>query len=65
MGKYPDPQYAIMLRGAWGWAKRFYPPMDKATENDKDADKLKWRPDICKSLYGFQSTTQQITEQIT
>ncbi|MFK2020937.1 P-loop NTPase fold protein [Bacteroides fragilis] len=29
----PDPQYAIMLRGAWGCGKTFfYPPMDKATE---------------------------------
>ena len=34
----------------------------KQLKNDKDADKLKWRP-IYVSLYGL-TTTQQITEQV-
>ncbi len=59
----PDPQYAIMLRGAWGCGKTFFiRQWIKQLKNDKDADKLKWRP-IYVSLYGL-TTTQQITEQI-
>ena len=59
----PDPQYAIMLRGAWGCGKTFFiRQWIKQLKNDKDADKLKWRP-IYVSLYGL-TTTQQITEQV-
>lgn len=48
----PDPQYAIMLRGAWGCGKTFFiRQWIKQLKNDKDADKLKWRP-IYVSLYG-------------
>ncbi len=58
-----DPQYAIMLRGAWGCGKTFFiRQWIKQLKNDKDADKLKWRP-IYVSLYGL-TTTQQITEQV-
>lgn len=38
----PDPQYAIMLRGAWGCGKTFFiRQWIKQLKNDKDADKLK------------------------
>lgn len=59
----PDPQYAIMLRGAWGCGKTFFiRQWMEQLKNNRDADKLKWQP-IYVSLYGL-TTTQQITEQI-
>ena len=59
----PDPQYAIMLRGAWGCGKTFFiRQWMEQLKNNKDADKLKWQP-IYVSLYGLTSTLQ-ITEQI-
>ena len=58
-----DPQYAIMLRGAWGCGKTFFiRQWMEQLKNNRDADKLKWQP-IYVSLYGL-TTTQQITEQI-
>lgn len=59
----PDPQYAIMLRGAWGCGKTFFiRQWMEQLKSNRDADKLKWQP-IYVSLYGL-TTTQQITEQI-
>lgn len=59
----PNPQYAIMLRGAWGCGKTFFiHQWMKQLNNNKDADKLEWQP-IYVSLYGL-TNIQQITEQI-
>ena len=61
--KIPNPQYAIMLRGAWGCGKTFFiHQWMKQLSNNKDADKLEWQP-IYVSLYGL-TNIQQITEQI-
>ena len=41
----PDPQYAIMLRGAWGCGKTFFiRQWMEQLKNNRDADKLKWQP---------------------
>ena len=58
----PNPQYAIMLRGAWGCGKTFFIHQWMKQLNNKDADKLEWQP-IYVSLYGL-TNIQQITEQI-
>lgn len=51
--KIPNPQYAIMLRGAWGCGKTFFiHQWMKQLSNNKDADKLEWQP-IYVSLYGL------------
>lgn len=49
--KIPNPQYAIMLRGAWGCGKTFFiHQWMKQLSNNKDADKLEWQP-IYVNLY--------------
>jgi KAP family P-loop domain. len=58
----PNPQYAIMLRGAWGCGKTFFIHQWMKQLNNKGADKLEWQP-IYVSLYGL-TNIQQITEQI-
>lgn len=58
----PNPQYAIMLRGAWGCGKTFFIHQWMKQLNNKSADKLEWQP-IYVSLYGL-TNIQQITEQI-
>ena len=58
----PNPQYAIMLSGAWGCGKTFFIHQWMKQLNNKDADKLEWQP-IYVSLYGL-TNIQQITEQI-
>lgn len=58
----PNPQYAIMLRGAWGCGKTFFIHQWMKQLNNKDADKLEWQP-IYVSLYSL-TNIQQITEQI-
>ena len=41
----PDPQYAIMLRGAWGCGKTFFiRQWMEQLKSNRDADKLKWQP---------------------
>ena len=58
-----DPQYAIMLRGAWGCGKTFFiRQWIKQLKNDKDAYKLKWRP-IYVSLYGLAGAKELAQEQ--
>ena len=48
MRKYPNPQYAIMLRGAWGCGKTFFiRQWMEQLKSNRDADKLKMAAYLC------------------
>lgn len=58
-----DPQYAVMLKGAWGCGKTFFiQQWIKTLNSDTENDKLNWKP-IYVSLYGL-TEVQQVTESI-
>ena len=58
----PDPQYAVMLKGAWGCGKTFFIQRWIEASKEKGEEQLEWNP-IYVSLYGLTSV-QQITESI-
>lgn len=60
----PNPQYAVMLKGAWGCGKTFFiQQWIKTLKNgDVEKDKLNWTP-IYISLFGL-TELQQVTESI-
>lgn len=60
----PNPQYAVMLKGAWGCGKTFFiQQWIKTLKNgDVEKDKLNWKP-IYISLFGL-TEVQQVTESI-
>lgn len=60
----PNPQYAVMLKGAWGCGKTFFiQQWIKTLKNaDVEKDELNWKP-IYISLFGL-TEVQQVTESI-